>query len=251
MNFSKWLSGRSEKLEETSASSSPTTPRLSWTPRKMLPDFLFLYRGVGNKKSGFRRHSTSSAPTVGGRSPRDDLCMLHGELKCQDCEEVNTPVATPKEALRILRTRFIRASETWPATNTPPTRDALRESDAARRRRTKTAQAMWESNAARRRHSETVQATIRNSGESPQRKSSIMLGPQSGNSPMAGELRWGSPMAGETRGSPLAGASRWEGRGGMGGRQWQLSEARLSSLMKTRVHVDELKVKVRHANLVA
>ena len=156
----RWLAGRNKKLELNSEQDSTNSPKLAWTPRRMLSGLLF---------PGATPRDTLR-PTVSTHSRRNEVeqdnythgpkiddvpqsrCLRHGAFGCSSCVEVTTPLATPREASLVLRKRFLHASMVsrrhstdsspprphsthtlaWPAGNTSPVARRLQLSPSLR-----------------------------------------------------------------------------------------------------------------------
>ena len=118
LKLPKILSRRSEKTQELSTANTLCTTKTPWTPRRMLPD-VSSFLGRLSSSVEYSLHGLSSAPTESARipwedesagpppEPTDDGCMKHRVSGCPHCEEVFQPIATHKEAMLVLRKRFL------------------------------------------------------------------------------------------------------------------------------------------------
>ena len=118
LKLPKMLSRHIEKAQERSTPNSPSTTKIPWTPRRMLPGVSSFFERLSTSVE-YSLHGLSSTPTESARSPHEDElagepldpscdgCMKHRVSGCPHCEEVMQPIATHKEAMLVLRKRFL------------------------------------------------------------------------------------------------------------------------------------------------
>jgi len=178
MKLTNLLFKRTDKQPERYTPNTPSPTKVSWTPRSRVAAAWGL--SFFSKNKDLSLHGMSSAPTESARSPcksqfdedieyfqgdesehgqpltpSHDGCMKHHVSDCPHCEEVMLPIATHREAMLVLRKRFLsrvvvvqlRAATSapqpipskyrpqeaapttpglpWSARNTPPQREAL------------------------------------------------------------------------------------------------------------------------------
>ncbi|KAJ1473354.1 hypothetical protein T484DRAFT_3646282 [Baffinella frigidus] len=99
---SRWLARRTKNLALSSEPGSPKSPKPSWNPRRMLSDLLFPPAAL---RHASEQDSYSYGPEI-DYAP-DNRCLRHGAFDCSSCVQVATPLATHKEAVLVLRQRFL------------------------------------------------------------------------------------------------------------------------------------------------
>ncbi|KAJ1487060.1 hypothetical protein T484DRAFT_1787834 [Baffinella frigidus] len=112
----RWLARRNKNLELSSEPGSPSSPKPSWNPRRMLSDLLFpphaaLRRASSPSTESPHSHRDKVERRNYSYAPETDYephnrCLRHRAFGCSSCVQVTTPLATPREAMLALRKQF-------------------------------------------------------------------------------------------------------------------------------------------------